>query len=361
MKEVIDCLNNSLQEHKYNFGSQCIALIQKLVEDSCLNIALIQQIYAPNLKIDYRQLPDIIKRTIDEPNNFVYQERKIFYDYSFMSNEIKVKINTQHIIVTPDEDSMFIQFKLEENLNSFSQFLRSSEYITIENYLDFEAFKDFELNAEDYEQKSKSKRLNVNVSAWNKLFDRLLLRYFNDYAYDKQCSGSKIARFSKQIVRNWKLCIEYDKNIVSKSKRSRFFEFPHLKISLIKTDDDGYMNHTSDSVLSLGVLGNPFFYYPAITPTAYLGYLESKYHRKPYNEIVDGKKILCDYVATINEIATIENDGKIITVKFRQSESQLLKEYVCYYIWLLSQTSRCYLNYIEASVESAIALYNRQV
>ena len=29
MKEVIDCLNNSLQEHKYNFGSQCIALIQK--------------------------------------------------------------------------------------------------------------------------------------------------------------------------------------------------------------------------------------------------------------------------------------------------------------------------------------------
>lgn len=132
-------------------------------------------------------------------------------------------------------------------------------------------------------------------------------------------------------------------------------------ISLIKTDDDGYMNHTSDSVLSLGVLGNPFFYYPAITPTAYLGYLESKYHRKPYNEFVDGKKILCDYVATINEIATIENDGKIITVKFRQSESQLLKEYVCYYIWLLSQTSRCYLNYIEASVESAIALYNRQI
>lgn len=91
MKEAIDCLNNSLQEHKYNFGSQCIALIQKLVEDSRLNIALIQQIYAPNLKIDYRQLPDIIKRTIDEPNNFVYQERKIFYDYSFMSNEIKVK------------------------------------------------------------------------------------------------------------------------------------------------------------------------------------------------------------------------------------------------------------------------------
>lgn len=44
MKEVIDCLNNSLQEHKYNFGSECIALIQKLVEDSCLNIALIQQI-----------------------------------------------------------------------------------------------------------------------------------------------------------------------------------------------------------------------------------------------------------------------------------------------------------------------------
>ncbi len=99
-----------------------------------------------------------------------------------MSNEIKVKINTQHIIVTPDEDSMFIQFKLEENLNSFSQFLRSSEYITIENYLDFEAFKDFELNAEDYEQKSKSKRLNVNVSAWNKLFDSLLIKYFNDYA-----------------------------------------------------------------------------------------------------------------------------------------------------------------------------------
>ena len=44
MKAIIDCLNNSLQEHKYNFGSQCIALIQKFVEDSCLNIALIQQI-----------------------------------------------------------------------------------------------------------------------------------------------------------------------------------------------------------------------------------------------------------------------------------------------------------------------------
>lgn len=161
MKEIIDCLNNSLQEHKCNFGSQCIALIQRLVEDSRLNIALIQQIFAPNLKIDYRQLPDIIKRTIDEPNNFVYQERKIFYDYSFMSNEIKVKINTQHIIATPDEDSMFIQFKLKENLNSFSQFLRSSEYITIENYLDFEAFKDFELNVEDYERKSKSMKLNV--------------------------------------------------------------------------------------------------------------------------------------------------------------------------------------------------------
>ena len=103
--------------------------------------------------------------------------------------------------------------------------------ITIENYLDFEAFKDFELNVEDYERKSKSMKLNVNASAWNKLFDRLLIKYFNDYAYDKQCSGSKIARFSKQIVRNWKLCIEYDKNIVSKSKRSRFFEFPLLRDS----------------------------------------------------------------------------------------------------------------------------------
>ena len=67
MKEVIDCLNNSLQEHKYNFGSQCIALIQKLVEDSCLNIALIQQIYAPNLKIDYRQLPYIVFRISKQP------------------------------------------------------------------------------------------------------------------------------------------------------------------------------------------------------------------------------------------------------------------------------------------------------
>ena len=277
MKEIIDCLNNSLQEHKYNFGSQCIALIQKLVEDSCLNIALIQQIYAPNLKIDYRQLPDIIKRTIDESNNFVYQERKIFYDYSFMSNEIKVKINTQHIIATHDEDSMFIQFKLEENLNSFSQFLRSSEYITIENYLDFEAFKDFELNAEDYERKSKSMKLNVNASAWHKLFDSLLIKYFNDYAYDKQCSSSKIARFSKQIVRNWKLCIEYDKNIVGKSKRSRFFEFPHLKISLIKTDDDGYMNHTSeyDPTISSRILSWVNQHSTALAVWLSLGYINT--------------------------------------------------------------------------------------
>ena len=59
MKEVIDCLNNSLQEHKYNFGSQCIALIQnacrRFVLKHCFNTTdicyLISKLIIGNFRI----------------------------------------------------------------------------------------------------------------------------------------------------------------------------------------------------------------------------------------------------------------------------------------------------------------------
>ena len=359
MDKIIDFLNISLQRHKYSFCTDCINLAQELFFNPYSKIALLQRsYYTHNMNIDYGQIPNIINRTIDESNNFVYQKRKIFFDYSFISNEIKVVISNQHQIASPDDDNSFIQLKLRENLNCFNLFLSSQEIASLENLLGFIAFKDIEINGNEYKIKSKTIRLNVNTSAWNKLLNCLILRYFPDYIYDIQYSNSKIARFSKQIADNWKLCIEYDKYSLNKSKRSRFFEFPHLNITLIKTNKGNNMSLPSNDIILLGVLGNPFFFYPAITPTAYFAYLESQYHKKSHYEIIDNESILCDYVATINEVASIENDGKKIFVKYRQTESKLIKHYVCYYIWLLSQTGRCYLKYIEKSIMSAIIMCN---
>ena len=76
------------------------------VEDSCLNIALYNRYMLLISKLIIGNLR-IYKRTVSETERFLplYKKGKSFMTIVFMSNEIKVKINTQHIIATPDEDS----------------------------------------------------------------------------------------------------------------------------------------------------------------------------------------------------------------------------------------------------------------
>ena len=85
-------------------------------------------------------------------------------------------------------------------------------------------------------------------------------------------SNSQTVRFFKKLNTEWYIGIEYIKNSINRSKKSRFFEFPYFNIVLAKycygkknQKDTPY--EQNKKILPLGILGNPFFYRPALSIT----------------------------------------------------------------------------------------------
>lgn len=275
----------------------------------------------------------------------------------FFDDEIFINIDSAfpYLKTSESDSNSFGDIREKLTLGCFEKYISMGYLKKCSIKSDFDGFINFEVNINDYPTLIKSKRLNVNTTAWNSYTNQLIQHFFPGYLYDKSMSNSQTVRFFKKLNTEWYIGIEYIRNSINRSKKSRFFEFPYFNIVLAKycygkknQKDTPY--EQNKKILPLGILGNPFFYRPALTPMEYYVILERKYHCKPNSKITGQNTTYCDYVPDINETAILSEENGKVVIRYRKEEELCLKNYICFYIDILSKTTVCYLNYIEKTL-----------
>lgn len=345
-KEILSYIDRSLKNNKKFLEYHFLELIGEMIDSPFYKIATFQTYRDITVPIDKNILEQTLKDTINSDENFVYKGRHVSVD-GFTFNEIYSDLNNSFPKSRYDINYLDKYYGINRSIiahECFNNYLNSDLIKDFDKFSDFEAFFDSVVDTSGYYDYLKTHRLNINTTGWNNYVRELIEYFFLDYKYSAKFSNSN-ARFVKQLDKAWYLGIEYAKNHLNKSRRSGFFEFPYyFNIVLInanydkRSKADYIYRQEDDNIVSFGILGNRFFFYPTISPTGYAMELASKYKKDPYT------------VYAINQMALVTEIGDKKHIQYRKDEALLLKKYMYYYIDITRKTSRSYLDYIEKSI-----------
>lgn len=332
-----------LKENKDSFKQSCIELAEDLI-GSCFRVALLRDLTDfKEMKSDSKIISDVINNIIESPNSLIFKERLTSWG-RFLENEIRFDVYRGERQIgrkTASYEAFEPIFK-KTSLECFNEYWNDdmisckNEY---EKISDFKCYLDLLVPNEDVEN-IKKQGVNFNIKDWNTYTIQLLNRFFPEFTYCSKISTHNL-RFMKKLNEDWSLGIEYNKNIFNRSKKTGSVEFPdYFNLILLNKDydkkskPDYVYSFDNGNIISLGILGNPFFY-PPLMPS--LGY-ESDYLTRftPPN----------NYTLLTPQWHEDNKDGTT-SILHDHEHGEKVKKYLYFYMDILSRTSKSYIEYVE--------------
>lgn len=193
--------------------------------------------------------------------------------------------------------------------------------------------------------KMRSNKFAFLTDNWLSIVNYLLELNFGEFRFSEKYSTKSIRRFLLEVSKDIWLGFEFDvKNVVHELKRGTLALPEYLNLILINSSfqkNENSMNYYYKEhldIMSLGILGNPFFYQPCYQ---LIGFSAVDTHRSFENNT--------SYLIMIRET---EDGGYEIVYPSRYSDR--MKKHAYFYYSLLAETSRPYINYIQRAVGSIL-------
>jgi hypothetical protein len=184
-----------------------------------------------------------------------------------------------------------------------------------------------------------------NVPDWGAYIVALIKFHFPQFEVCTE--AGKIVRFTKPLTPELSIGIEFDKGRFSAMTRADYPDISYLNIILynrsfktgMKTRP--YLFKHQDDVLSMGILGNPFFYRPCFSLNSYA--IVEMY------DLVDQE--IYGY-AMQNRYSWTRNDHGDGTFSLTHPEvyGEKLKRHAYFYLAILAYSTSGYLAYLEKSI-----------
>jgi hypothetical protein len=299
-------------------------------------------------EIDQNLCNKSIVDSINDESNPIFRLRK-YYDDKFGVNEIEFKI-AEHPIPNFDspEYMEFLNFDEKLNYACEAEFWENRENINnYEKLSNFPPFNDAILPIRYINSFSKFK---YNAKGWCTYITEVINFYFPKFNVCCE-AGDKLVRFTRQITSELSFGFEFDKGYFSSSLKSGDPEISYLNLILFNNSfNQGlkkrpYLYEYNEDVLSLGILGNPFFYQPCFSFMSY-AVVEMYY----FTEDEDGNRMMdCRYLWG-KEI----HDDDTFSLIHPAEYGEKLKKHAFFYFAALAYSSSSYLDYLEKSIRDSI-------
>lgn len=212
---------------------------------------------------------------------------------------------------------------------------------------DFSCCEDLEFPSNEF-QKIRNKGNIFKIESWIEYIFTLVEINFPDFKYEKSKSNKKV-RFLKTLNEEIEFGFEYDslelKNQIKKNgiQLPNYFNIIIINRKFNVKEKKEYVFSYDNDIISLGILGNPFFYQPCY-PLISFATIELYHYGVFYPDNTDPKKVR-DYVYINNE-----------TMKIIHSDEygEKLKKHAFFYMDLLGYSSKSYLEYLEKSISDIL-------
>jgi hypothetical protein len=335
----------NLLQNKCDFKDSCCSFLETNFDTYC-RVAFDN--LSPIAK-DIKQAKNCIRKTFENNNLPTLKLRKLGYNSSW-ENEVSFLISNENELVfnSPEELNHRIlrrdlEYKCESEFwkNEFSN----------SNFNDlgkFDCFDDMVVPSEKINKFNEGK-FKYNTQSWLKYIFELTQYSFPEFVFSEKFSTKSVYRFLKPLETGFYFGFEYNSVTVKKEFDSGqvclpyYFNLIVLKNDFDKdTQYDKYVLEYNHSILSLGVLGNPFFYEPCFPLTSFFS-LEMYFDKLKPNQFV-GK-----YKAEIRELS-----DNLIQIIHPPELGEKLKKHAFFYLHLLGITSDNYLKYLEKSLINTI-------
>jgi len=166
---------------------------------------------------------------------------------------------------------------------------------------------------------------------------------FDKYPLQKSYSSSKVLRFARQLTADLYFGFEINLNQSVANIRNGDLTTPSFNVILFSTEfkkslsPRQYLLLNHDTIMSFGILGNPFFFYPCIPLLSYVKIKQMDDKRQEYlfvNQLID------------------EKDGNVQIVGPAEF-GEWMKKYALFYLSILHDSSETYLTYLENCILKA--------
>ena len=211
----------------------------------------------------------------------------------------------------------------------------------------FDCFIDLDFEINDY-NKIKNKGNYFNYIGWKEYVLKLVNENFPDFQLDKSKS-KKILRFTKKLENGVSFGFEYDeKKMINEIKKGNLSLPDYFNLIIFnedfnpKIDYKDYVFSYNLDILSLGILGNPFFFQPCF-PVNSFTLIDLYHYGNSYPDNIEPKQVR-EY---------IKSDGKYRLVHSIEYGKKL-KKHAFFYMFMLAITSKSYCSYIEKSIIETI-------
>lgn len=180
----------------------------------------------------------------------------------------------------------------------------------------------------NYQDTSNANAVFFEKGYWRSYVLEMVKYHFPDFKYVEYLSTNKKIRLLKKIDNQYSLGIEYETSAMDRELKNSSHDLPLVFNLVLFEHSLGNNNRLKiiDSV-SLGILGNPFFYPPAYK--------------------------LAGYSAIIKHL--IRDEKKASFLDYLDDYVDKVKKHTFFYFHLLSKTSAIYLSYIDRVLKKSIA------
>jgi hypothetical protein len=295
--------------------------------DSCTNFLLDAQPGKIDIRVDYKK--GFGKHWFDNEIAFSFESQKQqitewgteeFWKYTNWRNDLEFECENEF---------------WQNNTNH----IRYNQLTSV-NIFDDSVFKNDRLNY--YQNKYKDQ---FNLEVWLSYIASLVESFFPEYIYSEEFSSKNVRRYLIQIKNGFWFGFEYSvKEIAKKLKRGdpelpNPFNLVVLAKSFNKNEKiQNYYYQPNKSISSLGILGNPFFYYPC-------------YPFPGYTAVLKGRQPKINYPFLSKIVEVDKENYQIIHSKELGKE---IKKHAFFYMDLLSSTAQPYLDYLKKVLEEVL-------
>ncbi len=268
----------------------------------------------------------------------------------FRENEIEFKVIKKP--APPLHTKEELQFRVESEdflYKCFSSYWLDTEknnrYAQVSDFL---CFQDLEFPIDEL-SKIQNKGNIYNVEFWIKYIADLVEMNFPEFKFDKTKSN-RIVRFLKPLNENFEFGFEYDLTTLKSQIKNKDIQLPdYFNIIVInkmfdsKAKIKSHIFNYNDNIISLGILGNPFFYPPC--RSLYSFSIVDLYHYGEFYPDNTEPKSVREY--------KLINEGNM-KILHSDEYGEKLKKYAFFYMDLLGYSSKGYLDYLEKCILEAL-------
>jgi hypothetical protein len=325
----------------------------RLIEESLCNYFRVVNLNLSEKKVPFElnvsSSKKIIYDSISKISSFQLNPRYSFSFNHFDDNEIKFELIGQDI--PEPNDPNYIEYYSERSEIKeicLVEFWKDDKNIKLYNEIgNFDCFIDTTILLNE-KNKYFEKGDIINIEGWENYLSNLLKLYFGEFKMESKSSASTV-RLLKPINEDIYFGFEYNKAEYINFLKNGDIYFPeYFNLILLSnnfkkgTKKKDYVFRFNDDILSLGILGNPFFYLPVPVLESYCAYINKVIVDQSGNQRLK-------YFRDFKEIS--ENRIEIIHSKEFGEET---KKYALYYIATLAYTSKSYLTFLEKSIRDSI-------